>query len=178
MTDGKIPIRKAPAYQEYAADVLADARYRMMTLSERGIWDTLRKECWVNGSVPSDTEELSRLLRLPVGELDSVLTKDVRSYFEVIEDRIICTELEKYRKELDERRQKKIDGGKIGGQRSQLKRRTAEAIAKGTLKYHLKPLSKGESSRDEQSRVEVRGIIDSISNQEWLDDYEKSEDAF
>ena len=178
MTESKTPIRKAPAYQEYAADVLADARHRMMTLPERGIWDTLRKECWVNGSVPSDTEKLSRLLRYPIEELDAVLTKEVRSFFEVIDDRIICPELEKYRKELDERHQKKIDGGKIGGQRSQLKRRTAEAIAKGSLKDDLKLLSKGESSRDEQSRVEVMGIINSISNQEWLDDYEKSEDTF
>jgi len=55
-------LRPAPAYQEYAADLLADQRYRLMTLAERGLWDTLRKECWVNNKVPSSLPVLAKLL--------------------------------------------------------------------------------------------------------------------
>lgn len=47
-----------PAYQEYAADMLSNRHFRMMTLQQRGLLYTLRLECWVNGSVPCDLTSL------------------------------------------------------------------------------------------------------------------------
>ena len=62
MATDKNTNRAAPAYQEYASDILANRSYRAMTLAERGLWDTIRKECWVNGSVPSSKPELAKYL--------------------------------------------------------------------------------------------------------------------
>ena len=62
MSTHKARKRPAPAYQEYASDILANRSYRAMTLAERGLWDTIRKECWVNGSVSSSKPELAKYL--------------------------------------------------------------------------------------------------------------------
>lgn len=37
--------RDLPAYLEYASDILSNVNYRLMSLAERGLWDTMRKEC-------------------------------------------------------------------------------------------------------------------------------------
>ena len=56
--------RDAPAYQGYASDWLANRKWRLMSLGERGLLDTMRKECWVNRSVPSNVEEIAKIFNL------------------------------------------------------------------------------------------------------------------
>lgn len=73
-------IRPAPAYQEYASDILANANYKMMSFAERGLLDTMRKECWVNHSIPSDKSELALYLRCPQEEIYTFLTNRVASF--------------------------------------------------------------------------------------------------
>ena len=46
--------RTPPAYQEYAASVIANGDYRVLSLAERGLLYTLKLECWVNHRVPKD----------------------------------------------------------------------------------------------------------------------------
>ena len=67
-------IRPAPAYQEYASDMLANAKYRMMSFSERGLLDTRRKECWVNHKIPKDPENLGRYLGFEIKETNKKQT--------------------------------------------------------------------------------------------------------
>ena len=45
--------RNAPAYQEYASDMLASVDYRMLTLAQRGLLWSLRLELWVNKKLPA-----------------------------------------------------------------------------------------------------------------------------
>ena len=66
--------RDAPAYQEYASDWLANRKWRLMSLGERGLLDTMRKECWVNRSVPSNIEEIAKIFNLQEDEVSKCLT--------------------------------------------------------------------------------------------------------
>jgi len=54
---------KSPAFQFYAADYLADENVQLMTLEEEGAYIRALAYCWREGSIPSDPEKLSRLLK-------------------------------------------------------------------------------------------------------------------
>ena len=175
--------RKAPAYQEYASDILANRTYRLMTLQEKGLFDLLRRECWVNASVPSDPPKLARYLGLPADEVDGALSQSVLSFFEINDGELRSPDLDQYRQILNESNKKQYDGGSNGGKITQLKRKgILEANLQATPKASLKLLSRDEMSRDEMSKDElVLKEVNSLSNnsldtelQEWLDDYEQS----
>lgn len=65
--------RPPPAYQEYAASMIADQRFRAMSLAERGLLYTMRIECWVNHSLPKTPEKLAKVLGLEIAELEKCL---------------------------------------------------------------------------------------------------------
>jgi len=74
--------RKPPAYQEYAASVIASAEYRMLTLAARGLLYSLKLECWENRQVPREPTALSRFLGVPEEELRSTLPQ-IMFYFRI-----------------------------------------------------------------------------------------------
>ncbi len=175
--------RPPPAYQEYASDMLADRRYRLMSLSEKGLLDVLRKECWANGCVPSNPDELARIIGIPVSELMPALTDKVRSFFEVSNGNMRSPELDAYRQDLENRREKERVGGSIGGKRSAESRRQRNMVSsppegslQPTLQGGLNPGVKG-LSRDKLKGVETRK---GESVEEWLTAQERNEllDAF
>lgn len=65
--------RDAPAYQEYAASVMAKTQYRVLSLSERGLLYTLKLECWVNREMPSDPATLARVLGFDAADVARAL---------------------------------------------------------------------------------------------------------
>ena len=105
--------REAPAYQEYAATILARLEFRQMTQVERGLFVTMRFECWVNHKLPSRPTSLAKILGLAEQDVAHALPA-VMPFFEVQGDLIICPELEDYRQHLNERRQKQSAGGVKG----------------------------------------------------------------
>jgi len=65
---------KAPAFQFYAAEYLADEGVQLLTLEQEGIYNRLQAYCWREGSIPADTGKLSRLCKnAPLDALDEVL---------------------------------------------------------------------------------------------------------
>ncbi|WP_374591443.1 hypothetical protein [Aquabacterium sp.] len=105
--------REPPAYQEYAANMLANADFRSMSLAERGLLYTIRLECWANKRLPADPEKLSRFLGSPQGEVTAALNA-LASFVEVRGDFIVCPELDSYREHLEQRKAKQSAGGKKG----------------------------------------------------------------
>ena len=105
--------RKPPAYQEYAAAILSALPFRKMTLQERGLFYTMRLECWENLRLPGNQNELAKVLGLPDNEVAESLG-NVMSFFDMRENFIICPELEDYRTHLAEQREKQSKGGKLG----------------------------------------------------------------
>jgi len=106
--------REPPAYQEYAATMLADARFRAASLAERGLLYQLRLECWANrGRVPSDPRLLASYLGIGKNDFET-LYPAICQFFFIEGETIYCPELEDYRKRLDAQYQKKSAGGKKG----------------------------------------------------------------
>ena len=105
--------RKPPAYQEYAATILAQLPFRAMNLQDRGLLFTMRLECWVNTRLPSNHAELAKVLGLPVDEIAGSLS-NVMPFFDLQDGFIICPELEDYRIHLADQKKKQSQGGKRG----------------------------------------------------------------
>ncbi len=143
--------REAPAYQEYAATILAQLPFRTMTLQDRGLLYTMRLECWVNVRLPNNHNDLAKVLGLPVAEVAGSLAA-VMLFFEVVDGFIISTELENYRAHLADRKRKQSQGGKRGSSVTNKKRNSSE-----------KAVDVGVSSTPSRtSRVPRRGRGDSL----------------
>jgi hypothetical protein len=54
---------RAPAFQFYAADYIADLTVQLMSLEEEGCLIRLLAYCWREGNIPSDPELLKRLCK-------------------------------------------------------------------------------------------------------------------
>lgn len=105
--------RDAPAYQEYAASILAQLPFRTMTLRNRGLLYTMRLECWVNWRLPHNHDDLAKVLGLSVDEVAGSLVA-VMPFFKVVDGFIISPELESYRAHLADRKSRQSHGGKLG----------------------------------------------------------------
>lgn len=67
---------KAPAFQFYAADYLADEHVQVMSLEQEGAYVRLLAYCWREGSIPADLNLLSRLCKnAPVETIQPVLER-------------------------------------------------------------------------------------------------------
>jgi hypothetical protein len=174
MTSNAKTSRPPPAYQEYASDMLANARYRTMSLAERGLMDTIRRECWLNGSVPKDPQTLAEYLGKE-GVIAN-LSNGVLSFFREWHDQLICPELDTYKTALADQKQRMSDGGRRGGRSTQQQHKVAKATLEGTLK----PLSRDEVSGVEVNKVVKRSLGTGITSEEmdqWNADYDNAPDA-
>ena len=140
-----------------------------MSLAERGLWDTIKKECWVNGSVPSNKIELAKYLGLPVEKVMESMTPNLMTSFKVVDSDLICPELDGYRLQIEDRRQRQSDGGKNGGKKAQSNRRNEN---EASLEARVKPLSRDETSRDEErGRESSKKSLVIGETDKWLEDY-------
>jgi len=143
--------RDAPAYQEYAATILAQLPFRTMTLQDRGLLYTMRLECWVNVRLPNNHNDLAKVLGLPVAEVAASFAA-VMPFFEVVDGFIVSPELEDYRTHLVERKTKQSEGGKRGS-----------AITNGKRKRREKVVDAGvESTPSSTSQVSRQGKGESL----------------
>jgi len=163
--------RPPPAYQEYASDLLANIDYRSMTLEERGLFHTLRLECWVNGKVHSDCRRLAVMLNIPEASVERALTPLVEGKFKIVGDCYVSEELENYREELLDRHGRMAAGGSVGGRRTQQNHRENRDRVQGGLK----PLSGDEVSRGELNGVGLARGSDNKEQSEWLSSYQQEE---
>jgi uncharacterized protein YdaU (DUF1376 family) len=107
---------KAPAFQLYAADFLADENVVCMSLNERGAYITLMCFCWREGSIPSDLESLSALCGVDIDTMSGIW-KRVQKCFnphKKNEQRLIHFRLEKERKKQKEHSKKRSEAGLKG----------------------------------------------------------------
>lgn len=103
--------RKAPAYQEYASDMIARLDYRTLTLPQRGLLYSMRLECWVNQFLPDAPGVLARILGFDVAEVTAEIPY-VMPFFACENGRIFAPDLEAYRGHLDERHKRQSAAAK------------------------------------------------------------------
>lgn len=181
--------RDAPAYQEYAANVMATIAYRQMSLTERGLLYTLRLECWVNREMPSDPTKLARVLGQPAEEVNAVLP-GVMEFFEVRGSVMVCPELEAYRASLADRRARMVEGGKKSASRrnkhpAQPDETTSDSASTlqapsrylvGSLQVPSKVLAGGlQGLSTDQYNVDQYRPNQSLGHDSWASEYEQAE---
>lgn len=159
--------RDAPAFQEYAASMMAQTNYRLLSLAGRGLLYSLRLECWVNGALPSDPQRLARVLGYSADEIERTLP-EVSPFFAFAAGELRCPELDDYRRHLDERRQRQSAGGRAGaaltnGARTQPKPGNPAGKARGACGSLV------QNSQVKNSKVQ--GIEGGANADPWLNDY-------
>lgn len=104
---------KAPAFQFYAAEYLADMNVQLLTLEQEGAYIRLLAFCWREGKVPNDDIRLAALCK---GCKVSILGV-VKSLFQVSEDGsfLFHKRLEKERAKHEAFRDKQAVNGSKGG---------------------------------------------------------------
>jgi hypothetical protein len=114
--------RKPPAYQEYAATMLANRHFRLMNLEERGLLYTLRLECWENKQAPVSSHDLAKYTGCDIDAIEKALTDNVKTFFVEEKGWFLSPELEDYRTHLADQKKKQSQGGKRGSEITNKKR--------------------------------------------------------
>ena len=156
--------RQIPAYMEYAASILSDARFRSAPLASRGLLFQLRLECWANfGRVPSDPSLLAQYLGITLQDLLDNLPY-VQSFFRVDGDLLRCPELDDYRAYREEESRKKSEGGKKG------------AAITNAAKPQVSRDSLDKSSKDQPSQAQYSSAINKEDlDDDWRSDYDEAD---
>ena len=102
---------KAPAFQLFAADFLADVAE--WSNEEVGVYTRLLFYSWINEGISTETERLARLAHCSEEEFKKPW-KIVKKKFIPQNEKLVNARLETGRKEQEERRKKLIESGKRG----------------------------------------------------------------
>jgi uncharacterized protein YdaU (DUF1376 family) len=109
---------KAPAFQFYAAEYLADENVQLLTLEQEGIYVRLLAYCWREGSIPVDPVKLSRLCKNAPAE---ALAGVVELFIPGSDGRLLHRRLEDQRQKHEEYRKAQAANGSRGGRPPKLK---------------------------------------------------------
>lgn len=164
-------MKTSPAFMFYASDAIADKNFRLMSLGERGLYLSMLCECWVNHSVPASNDALAKWLGFQTSEIQNTLTPRVLEFFTEENGELKSPELERYRKELEDRRKKQSIGGKKGAEKKWHKPGQGNSLPSG-LPNRVSMGPRVEMSRVEISRSESLGKPD-ISDP-WITDYDQA----
>lgn len=164
-------MKSAPAFMFYASDAIADKRYRLMTLPERGLYLSMLCECWVNRAVPKSPDDLAKWLGYPPGEIRAGLTERVLSFFIEESGELKSPDLERYRKELDERRAKQVSGGKKGAKTKWGKASRGDGLPNGSPN-EVTMAPRVEKSGEE--KIKDESSVKADISDPWIEDYERA----
>lgn len=163
--------KAVPYFPLYAANFIASRPYKLMTLQQRGLWISIYMECWVNGSLPADINEMAKLLGFPVNEVEQAMSQLHYSFLEKSDGQLISKELEEYRHAFLEKREKQRLGGIQGA--ANKKARQAARLPKGQPEGSLNHINSNSiNSNQLVKRSNSKSEID-----EWLKNYDDSPDA-
>lgn len=118
---------KAPAFQFYAAEWLADAEVQLMSLEEEGCYIRLLSYCWREGSIPADLSILSRLCKGGSTTLIAVVAKRFQPHPED-SSKLVHERLEKEREKQRTWREKSAEGGKKSAEKRQNKQSNRRVV--------------------------------------------------
>jgi len=164
--------RKPPAFQEYAATMMASYQYRLLTLAERGLLYTLRLECWVNRRVPQDPKDLAKYLGVSETELRAALPR-LMCFFAIEKEFLYCPELEDYREYLLQVRAKQSTGGKKGAAKAQEQREKLEMLATSNSSGVPKGLTTGSLGKVSQVKSNSGRKEEGLDpHKEWIEEYD------
>lgn len=172
--------RPPPAFQEYAASMLSNMTFRMMSLSSRGLLYTLRLEYWIGNPLPADPARLSKVLGLKNEEVEYGL-QELCELIQIDQGFVKVPELDDYKNHLQDRHRKQSEGGKEGARRAKSKSdeergiKQSEAPPHGDHEVTRGATSGGlvKSSKVKPSSTQISQVING-DHSEWLGDYDST----
>lgn len=138
--------RDPPAYQEFAANMLAQIPFRTLSMAERGLLYTMRLECWVNQRLPADHRTLAAVLGQPVPEVEQTLPA-VLAFFREDDGMLFSPELENYRKKLTDQRRTLSEAGRKGAKKTNSRKRKGEPTGSDTATPAATPTAGAQPPR-------------------------------
>jgi len=170
--------REPPAFQEYAAAMMAKTDYRLMSLAGRGLLYTMRLECWVNRRLPPDAPRLARVLGFDVAEV-AALIPEVQPFFAIDQGELYCPELEDYRDHVDDRRQRQSEGGKQTAAKHKAKRQQgATENGAGDLPSDLQGTCSSLVQHSPAKPKPIQVLREAPISDEWVSDYDRASNGF
>jgi hypothetical protein len=159
-------IKDVPYFPFYAANMMSSRSFRLMSLKERGLLITILMECWVNGSVPSEPSDMAKILGLTIDEVRIAYSNLQSAFLESREGQLISTELEGYRKNfLDKREKQRLGGIKGAANKKELHGRSPKGQPTTQPKGSLIQINSNSFKSNQLTRKE-------LTNEEfdaWLD---------
>jgi hypothetical protein len=107
---------KAFSVQWYPKDILSSARVALMDLKEEGAYRRALDFCWLNGFIPSDEKEISRLIGKGCTVKIAKVVKEMFCVNPENETQLIHDRLDKERVKQQENREKRSKAGKLGNE--------------------------------------------------------------
>lgn len=173
-----------PAFQEYAANLLASVEIRQLNEFELGLLFLVRLECWVNVKLPADPRRLALLLNRSQEWIETCLPALLdTSLLEEKDGFITSPGHEVYREKLRQTREAKAKGGQKGAEITNRKKRTSNDAGMSSgmssgMPHNAERVSRGSLV---QHRV-VQNNLEKHSNQgegfsdvdPWLDEYDNT----
>lgn len=107
---------KPPAYQWYPKDAETDEAYRLMTCEQLGAYERLRDHQWIEGSLPTDVEELALIVGhgMTAKRLEQIWARVSVCFPPTADGRLQNPRLERQREELEAYRKRQADNGRKG----------------------------------------------------------------
>ena len=108
---------KSPAFQFYPKDWLSDELVRRMSHTEKGIYIDLLSVCWVEQSLPADTEHLAQIIGMTPQRFLKLWTHSVlqQCFFVNGDGRLHHKRLDAERQKQENYRRRQSDNGSKGG---------------------------------------------------------------
>lgn len=149
---------RAPAFQFYAADWLADENVRLLSLEETGAYIDAIALCWREGSIPSCPEKLARLIGKGCSTYVATVVQRLFNVRSNDGERLQHKRLEIERSKQIQRRDQQSNAGKMSAksrskpkQKQELERNEHTFNGRSTHVQH--PLNSSSSSSDEDGGV-------------------------
>lgn len=159
----------------YPFDLMAKRDWRLMTLAERGLLFSMWCECWANKELPAAPHELAAMVGKSVEEVQLGLSKRVLSFFEESETGILVSpDIETYRKNVLDQRERMSKGGRKGGNTRAENERKAREASRHPSASNQAPLKGRETESESESENQSLGGDEWPLNVEWINEYEKA----
>ena len=177
-------MKDVPYFPCYAANILSGRPFRLMSLAERGLWISVLMECWVNGSVPSNLKEMAKILNFSEDEVRESFSQLHSAFFHEEGNQYVSNELNGYRAQYEERREKQRLGGIKGARRKKEKQSKVEKfinLPQGEPNGAPKGQPKGSlsyiNSTSFNSNQLINKEVSEQTNDEWISDFEDAPEA-
>lgn len=165
-------MNKAPSFQWYPADYLADMQVRMLSWASRGLYVDLLCYCWREGYIPADSSAIAQLS----GCHDLAIIEPCLLLFSESGEsgKLLHKRLEKEREKQNEHRKERAEAGKKGAEsrwgnkKPTRKKKDSKANGSANGSAMILPLAKnGSSSSTSSSSAIVSTNVDTVTRKKF-----------